>query len=902
MKKSLLLHFIIVCFLVCGCTQTRKSVYIGVSQCSNDDWRVKMNKEIRREAMFYDGVNVEFRSAGDNNAKQTEDIRYFISKGVDLLIVAPNEADAITPAVEAAYDAGIPVILVDRKISSEKYTAFLGGDNYSIGKDAGEFIAGKLPGRGTVLEIAGLKGSSPVVERHNGFLAAMDARPDIKILSEYTDWTPCNAASIMDSLYKKGVKLDAVFAHNDGMAIGALERAKEIGLKGISFVGVDALQGEGVDRVLNGDMDASFIYPTNGDKVMQVAMAILNGEDYPRETVLSSPRVDLSNARVMLLQKEQIDYLDERIESLDGILDEYLEQYSAQRIAFFAIAAIVFLIAVMLVVVIRAYWKANSLNMQLRAQARELEEQRDKMLALTKQLEEATNAKLTFYTNVSHDFRTPLTLISDPVETLLEEGNLNEKQHSLLKLVNKNVKILLRLVNQILDFRTYESGKMDLKLSNINFRDSLGEWCGNFDSLAKKKHIHFSFKSEDADNWNTDLDAEKIERVFFNLVSNAFKFTPENGTIVVNLSRGKSDDGKDAAILKVMDNGSGMSANNLAHIFDMFYKIDVTHSGSGIGLALTKAFVELHGGTLTVKSEEGKGSCFTVLLPLSNALYEDKEASAPAKISAVAIDAELEDVNNPLERKDNESVVLIIDDNKDIREYVASVLKDDYTIIEAADGQAGLKMAMKYVPDAIICDVMMPVMDGLECCRRLKSEMQTSHIPVMMLTACTMDEQRVSGYETGADSYISKPFSSRLLQVRLKNLIDNRRRLREFFGDNTKLAKEQVSDLDKDFITKFRALLEENLHDSEISVEDLGEKMGLGRVQLYRKVKSLTNYSPVELLRIARLKRASSLLSSSDKTVSEVCYEVGFSSPSYFSKCYKEYYGENPTSLQKRRG
>ena len=245
---------------------------------------------------------------------------------------------------------------------------------------------------------------------------------------------------------------------------------------------------------------------------------------------------------------------------------------------------------------------------------------------------------------------------------------------------------------------------------------------------------------------------------------------------------------------------------------------------------------------------------------------------------------------------------MIIDDNADVRDYVKSLLKEEYTVIEAPDGRAGLKKAMKYVPDAIICDVMMPVMDGLECCRKLKTELQPSHIPVMLLTACSLDEQRIQGYDGGADSYISKPFNSKLLLVRLRNLMDNHKRLIQFFGDKTSLSKESVSDVDKGFVDRFRELIEENLADSELSVEDLGGKMGLSRVQLYRKIKALTNYSPNELVRIARLKKAASLLASSEKTISEITYEVGFTSPSYFTKCYKDYFGESPTDFLKRRG
>ncbi len=247
-------------------------------------------------------------------------------------------------------------------------------------------------------------------------------------------------------------------------------------------------------------------------------------------------------------------------------------------------------------------------------------------------------------------------------------------------------------------------------------------------------------------------------------------------------------------------------------------------------------------------------------------------------------------------------MVLAIDDNRDIRNYIKTIFRDEFIVIEAENGREGLKKAMKYVPDVIICDIMMPVMDGIECCRLLKTHLQTSHIPVILLTACALDEQRITGFVNGADAYIAKPFNSRLLEVRIRNLIGNRNRLKQFFGDHTTLAKESISDMDKDFVERFKRLIGEKLADSTVTVEELGEQLGMSRVQLYRKVKSLTNYAPNELLRIARLRKAASLLASSEMTIAEITYEVGFTSPSYFTKCYKEYFGENPTAFLKRKG
>ena len=908
MKNYLLLSILCLAGILMSCTQKHTRYRIGVSQCSDDEWRHKMNNEIVREALFYDGVEVEIRTAKDNNRNQIADIKYFIDKKVDLLIVAPNEAAAITPVVEKAYRQGIPVVVIDRKILSDKYTAFVGADNYEIGKDVGQYILNRLHGKGKVLEITGLEGSTPAMERHKGLTDVLKEEPGIEITASVDGaWLQSVAGEKMDSVFQTNKNIDLVFAQNDRMAIGAYLSARQQQLeKEMLFVGIDALPGKeyGVEQIINGVLDATFIYPTGGDKVVQVAMDILEKRPYERDTKLSTALVDKTNARVMQLQTDHITEQDGKIERLNNQVNEYLSRYSAQTMFLYACLIILLLFAALLAIIVRAYWTKNRMNMELSRQKKKLEEQRDQLISLSKQLEEATHAKLVFFTNVSHDFRTPLTLVADPVEQLLEDKALTPRQQSLLKVVHKNVHILLRLVNQILDFRTYENDKLELVRANMNLRVQLQEWSHSFQTLALKKHIHFVLEvNDDRADYLMAVDAEKMERVYFNLLSNAFKFTPENGTITVTLSTLTKEEGGRYARLVVADTGSGISVQHIRHIFDRFYQIDVNHAGSGIGLALAKAFVELHGGEITADSVEGKGTVFTVDIPMTVVEEPSADLVQEPRITQQTVVEELEDMETEEQIPDeNKECILIIDDNADVRDYVKSLLKEEYTVIEAPDGRAGLKKAMKYVPDAIICDVMMPVMDGLECCRKLKTELQTSHIPVMLLTACSLDEQRIQGFECGADSYISKPFNSKLLLVRLRNLMDNHKRLKQFFGDKTTLSKESVSDVDKGFVDRFRELIEENLADSELSVEDLGGKMGLSRVQLYRKIKALTNYSPNELVRIARLKKAASLLASSEKTISEITYEVGFTSPSYFTKCYKEYFGESPTDFLKRRG
>lgn len=928
MKTMRYLKWMLVLFCLTGMTACRQDTprfRIGVAQCSDDSWRHKMNDEILREAMFYNGVSVEIRSAGDDNSKQAEDVHYFMDEGVDLLIISANEAAPMTPIVEEAYQKGIPVILVDRKILSDKYTAYIGADNYEIGRSVGNYIASSLKGKGNIVELTGLSGSTPAMERHQGFMAAISKFPDIKLIDKAdAAWESGPAEVEMDSMLCRHPKIDAVYAHNDRIAPGAYRAAKKVGReKEMLFVGIDALpgKGNGLELVLDSVLNATFIYPTNGDKVMQLAMNILEKKPYPRETVMNTAVVDHTNAHVMQLQTTHISELDQKIETLNGRIGGYLSRVATQQVVMYGGLVILLLVAGLLLVVYKSLRSKNRLNRELSEQKKQLEEQRDKLegqrdkleeqrdqlIQLSHQLEEATHAKLVFFTNISHDFRTPLTLVADPVEHLLADKTLDGDQHRMLMLIQRNVNILLRLVNQILDFRKYENGMMEYTPVPVDILSSFEGWNESFLTAARKKHIHFSFDKMADTDYHTLADVEKLERIYFNLLSNAFKFTPENGKVTVRLSPLTKEDGRWIRFT-VANTGSMISVEHIRNIFDRFYRIDMHHAGSGIGLALVKAFVELHKGTISVESDEKQGTIFTVDLPMQTcevtvSVDSPLFSSIGASVSSALNNAQVAEEEEPEKDYDSSKPsVLIIDDNADIRSYVYSLLHTDYTVIEAADGSDGIRKAMKYVPDLIISDVMMPGIDGIECCRRLKSELQTCHIPVILLTACSLDEQRIQGYDGGADSYISKPFSSQLLLARVRNLIDSHRRLKQFFGDGQTLVKEDVCDMDKNFVEKFKSLLDAKLGDSNLNVEDLGKDMGLSRVQLYRKIKSLTNYSPNELLRIARLKKAASLLASSDMTVAEIGYEVGFSSPSYFTKCYKEQFGESPTDFLKRRG
>lgn len=905
-RKICHIIFIVIMLSVFQSCKEETKYRIGVSQCSNDDWRTKMNEEIQREIMFHPEATVEIRSADDSNEKQIADIRYFADNGFDIIIAAPNEADAITPVIEEVYDAGIPVIVFDRNINGDSYTAYQGVDNVGIGKSAADYARHLLPDGGNVIEIHGLAGSTPAVGRHEGFAKEAELKGIDIIASAYGNWNYEDAAIKVDSLLNIYEDVDLIYAHNDRMAIAASDVARKHG-KDIRIIGIDAAPEIGIKAVADSVIDATFLYPTEGYRLIRTALNILSGRPYEREKILPlSSAVDLSNADILLLQNESLEEETSKIKYLKSQVDDYWNRHSAQTSLFYAMIIILLLLFGVLFLVLRAFWQRKKHQNVLMSQNKILEEQRDTQRELNEQLNAATQSKLVFFTNVSHDLRTPLTLIAEPVEQLAVADNLTPQQSMLMKIANKNVKILRRLINQILDFRKYENGKLNLNLVESKFGTLVKEWAESFNSIARKRDITLTVDVTLDKDFTLAVDAEKIERVFFNLMSNAFKYTPDNGSI-------KFSCGLDGDNLRfsIEDTGHGIGSDDINNIFDRFYQVDKIHpNGSGIGLSLAKAFVELHGGSIAVESILGVGSKFTVTLPVVH-VEECMPADTDNLITKADVNAELdrlEEVDRTTTAGTELPLLLVIDDNADIRRMIVELLKDEYNIVTAPDGREGVRLAAKYVPDLIICDVMMPVMDGLECCRIIKDEVSTSHIPVLMLTACSMDEQRARGYDSGADGYLSKPFNSTVLKSRCRNLIDNRKRIKNLWSSNgggDVKAKERnasvpVNDVDSEFYSKVLDIMKKEMGNPDLNVDSLASMMGLGRSQFYRKIKALTNYSPVELLRNLRLKQAREMLTTTEKTIGEIAYEVGFSSPAYFTRCYREAFDETPTELRER--
>ena len=736
--------------LATSCSHDKPQYVIGVSQCSEDIWRDKQNAELRLGAYFHDNVELRFAVAYDSDERQVQQIDSLVATGIHLLIVAPNQVSTISPAIDRAFDKGIPVIVFERKTNSHKYTAYIGADNYEMGQIMGDYVADRMGGKGTVMEVMGLKGSSPAIERHKGFVDALKAHPGIHLLATLQgDWTEESAYQAVKAYDGDLSTVDFVFGQNDRMAMGVRralieQRGEQAPLP--MFCGIDGLAGKdgGIQLVRDSILDATYIYPTRGDQLLQLAVDILDGKPYEKEVQLMSALVTRDNANVLLMENEEIVRQSAYIDQLHNMANGYLKKLSNQRLlTLFAIGIVALLLVVLVIIYMYHLQRAK----------------------IAQEREQMAHAQLDFYTQVSHQLRTPLTLIEGPLDRLADTPDMRQASDEtvqMLGIVRRNTAQLSGLVNQILDAQT--------------------------------------------------------------------------GTNLKDLSQDEFD-------------------------------------------AITVGDTAQPNATADSSSEATAGT-----VPAGNG---------------------------------EQPRLLIVDDNADIRTYLRTILQGQYQVSEAPDGQKGLEVACEEVPDLIVSDVMMPVMNGLEFCQRVKNDTITSHIPVILLTARALSKHQIEGYESGADAYITKPFSADLLLARISNLLRSRHMLKDIWGNGFSpkepaaiieepalpdptdtqevVAKPTPSELrDNEFIARFKKVVDDRLTDSDLSVEDIASDMHLSRVQLYRKVKALTGATPVELLRKARLTRGRQLLETTSKNISEVAYEVGFSAPSYFTKCYKDEFGTLP--------
>lgn len=887
MKHPFLLVWLTL-IVLCGCTSSgkQKKHVIGLSQCMLDDaWRQAMINDMRIEASNYDDVEIIIKDAQNNNETQIQQIRDLIRQKVDVLIISPYQSEPITAVAEEAYRAGIPTIITDRKVNTDQYTSFVGANNYEIGLAAGNYAANYLPPNAIILEIWGLTQTSPAQERHKGFVDALREREDLSFRKIEGQWLVDTARMELQKL-EHPEQIDFVYAHNDMMAIAAREyfmawdsiRGREL-----RIIGVDAVAGAGLEAVEDGRINASFLYPTGGEQVIRTAMRIIQGEPVDKFIPLRTAPVDHQSARTLLLQADQLQKYRQRIEAqrsrIDGLSDRFyflrnsLGVISLLMIGFIALSIYAFYI-----------------NRKMRQANR-------KLISLNAEMKEVTAQKLQFFTNVSHEVRTPLTLILAPLDRLII--SLRESPYaSDLGLIQKNANRLLRVINQILDFRKVEGKQEKLAVREIDLVPFVGEIKSYFDSMASVRAIAYTFTSsiKQCTLW---IDPDLLEKVFVNLLSNAFKFTPEGGSVRIELT-----EEEDRVFIQVIDTGSGIQPGNLPHLFDRFYTEDRS-MGTGIGLHLVKEYIHMHGGEIRVESEPGQRTTFTVCLRKGKAHFEDSDLMETS-VSHQAYEASrLDDSEtHKMLSKTYPYTILITEDDDEVRCFLERELSPHFKTRTAANGKDALRVLEEEEISLVVSDVMMPEMNGFELCRMIKSQLPFSHIPVILLTALTDERQRIFGITGGADDYIQKPFHTDYVKIKIIHLLQERRKLRERLleklRDNKLLLSEpeKVESIDDAFLRKFAEQIEAVYADPEYNVEKLSETLGLSRGHLHRKIKELTGTAPVEFLRTYRLNKATQLLRQNAYTVSEVAYRTGFSSPAYFSKCFKAVYGVTPTEYQ----
>ena len=885
-----------------------------------------MRFEMEKELAFHPDAQLIYRNADGNSKQQIQDIRSLQQAGIDLLIVSPNEAAPITPVVEELYRAGIPVIVIDRKITSAAYTAYIGADNYEIGRIAGSYAASLLPEGGDVLEVTGLPGSTPAQERHRGFIEALRDFPQIQSLDSINgEWERQVAKHKLQDTLASYSTVDLIFAHNDMMALATREVLRHIpALSSVKLLGIDGLSGPdlGIEMVSDGVLDATFLYPTGGDRAVQVALDILEGRAYQRENILQTTVIDLSNVKVIKLQSDKIADQQQDIVRQQRAIQEQLTIYRSQQTLLYVVVVSLAIAIVLGAYALYSLREKQFTNRRLRIQNDKITHQRNQIAQMAQETEAANQAKFTFFTNISHEFRTPLTLILASIEDLLEESHRGDQRSAEVirqdfLLLRKNASRLLRLITQLLDFRRLEHNKLKIMATKGDLVAFLREVVTAFERTAQRRRIDYQLVTSQP-AVDAYFDAAMLDKVFVNLLSNAFKFTPDEGSIQVSVEPETSED---RVRVRFVDNGPGMSAEQAEHAFDRFYQGESYRAwGTGLGLSLSKELMECHGGTISVVSNPGRGTCFEVILPLhgpyestgpgessstvpSSHQYYGEEMSLGFPESAT-IDYEELDAAFPLTTSLNpmqasDTTVLVIEDNDDLRHFLVRKFRATYRVIASADGTHGLEQSFAQVPDLIVCDIMLPGSDGLTIARTLKNDLRTSHIPIILLTARTTPDQQLEGLRTGVDAYVTKPFHPRLLLEQIDKLLWNREQLRQRFASTHVSSEPPITlpDLDQQFMQRLTAFIEQNLAKPSLNVNAIAQEIGLSRVQLYRKVKALLGIGINDYVKVQRLKKARELLLRPDLTIAEVAYEVGFSSPAYFSTVFKSYYQQSPSDF-----
>jgi len=872
-----------------------------------DEWRQSMNNAMELQASLYPNVTLSISNANYNVENQINQLKEFIAADVDIIIVSPIQSKPITPIVEEAMKAGIPVLVVDRKTDNQKYTAYVGADNIEVGRNAAKIIVSNLPDSLKVVEIRGLAGSSPAEERSLGFHQILDKFPSIEFMGTIQgDWEKESITGGFKELLQEIGPVDYVFVHNDRMALGAWEVARNLGIEDqIKIIGVDGLNGPngGIQLVKEGVLNATILYPTGGDEAIKTALKILNDEIVPVNNILSTTVIDRFNAEIMQNQLNKINEQQTLLESQVTAVKRQKELYYSQNNILKIILGFSFIILGLAVYSIYSKIAIAKKNRQLELTNRKITVQRNQIEKIANEVKESNEARMNFFTGLSHEFKTPITLIMSSIESLRDwQKQKGFKTGFEVELIQNNSNRLLRLINNLLDFRKVEDQKFNVRASKTNIFKFSNNIFSEFKVEARKRGIKFNITSNNED-LELFIDRNLMDKVYFNLLSNAFKFTPDNGRIDIEIL-----DNLDGSLVTIhfKDNGIGIPENELEFVFTPFFKgSNNRKNSSGVGLHLSKQFVELHLGKIEVKSHHGTEFIIT-LFKGDTHFNEDQIVVDPELVDTTLINFSdgigLEEGSVGLEGQNREEQhsILLIEDNRDLTFFLNNKLGSEYEML-ISDGTDGLAMAYEHIPDVILCDVNLPDKSGFEICQILKSDLRTSHIPIILLTALSNKESFIKGLECGADLYLTKPFNYSILTQSIKSLLYNREKLRYYYTNNIHKIDQVHSfgDPEQLFVRQLNQQIKTNLDNTNFSVENLADALNISRVQLYRKVKAMMGISVSDYISNYRLEKAKSMLESTNYSISEIGYATGFSSPNYFSTAFKGKFGVTPGAYKK---
>ncbi|WP_276165472.1 substrate-binding domain-containing protein [Zobellia alginiliquefaciens] len=892
----------------CSKANVPNKINIGFSQAmTNDEWRQSMNSSMELQASLYPHVNLTIYDANYDVQKQIADLNMFIVDSVDIIIVSPIQSKPITSTVEKALNAGIPVLVVDRKTDDQKYTTYVGADNIEIGRNAAKYIASNIQDSLSVLEIKGLAGSSPAEERSIGFHQVIDDFSEVQFVGTIkSNWEKESIADNFRQFLQDHGPIDFVFAHNDRLAQGAWEIAHNLGIEDkIKIIGVDGLSGSngGIELVKNGVLTATILYPTGGAEALTTAMKILNGDKVPLHNILSSTVIDRFNADIMQNQFSKISEQQRLIESQVSAIKQQEKQYYSQNNTLKIILVFFLIILGLAVYSIYSKMSISKKNRQLEITNEKITVQRNQIEEIANEVKESNEAKMNFFTGLSHEFKTPITLIMSSIESLREKNKKEGYKNSFeIELIQNNSNRLLRLINNLLDFRKVEGQKFNIRASNTNIFKFTNNIFQEFKGEADKRSIKLEIKTNNED-LNLFIDRNLMDKVYFNLLSNAFKFTPDNGKIDIEI---KDNLNKSNVYIHFKDNGIGIPDEELNNVFTPFFKgSNNRKNSSGVGLHLSKQFIELHLGKIEVQSYHGTE--FIITLFKGNTHFnEDQIVVDPELIDTNLVEYTEETVyddglTESKESSNNEGYsILLIEDNRDLTLFLKNKLSQEYIIL-TSDGTNALELAFEHIPDVILCDVNLPDQNGYELCEILKTDLRTSHIPVILLTALGNKESFIKGLQCGSDLYLTKPFNYSILTQSIKSLLYNREKLRYYYTNNIHNIDQGHSfgDAEQSFVRELNHHIKTNLENAEFSVENLAELLNVSRVQLYRKVKAMLGMSISDYISDYRLEKAKSMLQTSNRSISEIAYCTGFSSPNYFSTSFKSKYGVTPGSYKK---